>query len=214
MKKLVVMILLALVLISSACAKGDGETVTPSATVEQSEAPTATATPTPDFSGTDFSGNWHVSEIIDSNGMAVTDAEKQNLGAGFILELLPDSTYFVYNQDGKVLGQGTYSVALNQLILTANSAETAYEIVDADTLRIIQPDTSITVMKREVIEAAEGEDQIPEDDTGDTGDTDNAEGDFGDEPTEDTTSPPDPAATDNTEPTATDPAEGTPATTE
>ena len=214
MKKLVVMILLALVLISSACAKGDGETVTPSATVEQSEAPTATATPTPDFSGTDFSGNWHVSEIIDSNGMAVTDAEKQNLGAGFILELLPDGTYFVYNQDGKVLGQGTYSVALNQLILTANSAETAYEIVDADTLRIIQPDTSITIMKREVIEAAEGEDQIPEDDTGDTGDTDNAEGDFGDKPTEDTTSPPDPAATDNTEPTATDPAEGTPATTE
>lgn len=211
MKKLVVMILLALVLISSACANGDDETVMPSATVEQSEAPTATATPTPDFSGTDFSGSWHVSEIIDSNGMAVTDAEKQNLGAGFILELLPDGTYFVYNQDGKVLGQGTYSVALNQLILTANSAETAYEIVDADTLRIIQPDTSITIMKREVIEAAEGEDQIPEDDTGDT---DNAEGDFGDEPTEDTTSPPDPAATDNTEPTATDPAEGTPSTTE
>ena len=208
MKKLVVMILLALVLISSACANGDGETVTPSATVEQSEAPTATATPTPDFSGTDFSGNWHVSEIIDSNGMTVADAEKQNLGAGFILELLPDGTYFVYNQDGKVLGQGTYSVALNQLILTANSAETAYEIVDADTLRIIQPDTSITIMKREVIETAEGEDQIPEDDTG------NAEGDSGDEPTEGTTPPPDPAATDNTEPTASAPAEGTPATTE
>lgn len=208
MKKLVVMILLALVLISSACANGDGETVTPSAMAGQSEAPTATATPTPDFSGTDFSGNWHVSEIIDSNGMTVTDAEKQNLGAGFILELLPDGTYFVYNQDGKVLGQGTYSVALNQLILTANSAETDYEIVDADTLRIIQPDTSITIMKREVIEAAEGEDQIPEDETGDAG------GDSEEEPTEGSTPLPDPAATDNTEPTATDPAEGTPATTE
>ena len=202
MKKFVVMFLLALVLLTSACANGDGRAVTPSGEVGPSEAPTATATPTPDFSGTDFSGSWYVSEIIDSNGLPITEVEMQNLGAGFTLELLPNGTYFVYNPDGKALGQGTYSVSLDKLLLTANGIESAYEIIDADTLRVTQPDTSITVMKREVVETTEGED------TGDV--EDDTEG----EPEQGSTPTPDPAAADGSTPTDTGSAEGTPTTTE
>jgi hypothetical protein len=99
-----------------------------------------------------------------------------------------------------VLGQGTYSVSLNQLILTANGAETAYEITDADTLRIIQPDTSITVMKRVIDETTQGED-LEGDTSEDGGDI---EGDTPEEDIqesgEDSTATPDPAATDGSIP--------------
>ncbi len=163
MKRFVVSFLLAFVLLLGACGNESGHAVTPTTVSEQPKAPTAT--PTPDFSGTDFSGHWYVFELIDSNGMPVTEAELQNLGAGFTLELLPSGTYFVYHQDGKVLGQGTYSVALNQLILSANGTDTVYEIADADTLRMTQPDTSITVMKKKADD--EGDDIQPEINEGD-----------------------------------------------
>jgi|GEM_PF-2443469 len=185
MKKYVVLFLAALALIFSACSNGEGKAVSPTAAPQQSEAPSPTATPGPDFSGTDFSGRWYVYDLIDSNGMPATDAEKQNLGAGFTLELLPNGTYFVYDQDSKVLGQGTYSVALNQLILTANDAETEYEILDADTIRVTQPDTSITVMKRETEEITEGDDLISGEDVSEEGETE-------DETAEDSTATPKP----------------------
>jgi hypothetical protein len=185
MKKFVVLFLAALTLMFSACANGEDKTVSPTADPQQSEVPSPTATPVPDFTGTDFSGRWYVYELIDSNGMPATEAEKQNLGAGFTLELLPNGTYFVYDQDSKVLGQGTYSVALNQLVLTANGAESAYEIVDADTFRMTQPDTSITVMKREAQETAGDDEIISGENTGS-----NEEGDTEDEPAEDSTATP------------------------
>ncbi len=160
MKRYFILFLIALVLLLSAC--GDGNQASASGETKEaaSELPSPTATPTPDFTGTDFSGRWNVSEIIDSNGQPVSDAEKQNLGAGFVLELLPNATYFVYGADGKVLGQGAYSVALNQLTLAAQGSQTVYEILDADTLRITEPDSSITVMKREAKEPEEQGDVI------------------------------------------------------
>ena len=155
MKRCFVLFLMLAILLLSAC-KADSQ-IQPSGAAESAgEIPSPTATPTPDFASTDFSGRWYVSDIIDSNGMSVSDAEKQTLDAGFILELLPTGTYFVYGADGKALGQGTYSIALNQLTLTALGIQTVYEIIDAETLRITQPDTSVTIMKREAVEAPEG----------------------------------------------------------
>ncbi len=183
MKRCFVLLLTALVLLLGAC--GNSNEAPPSGETESvpSENPSPTATPTPDFAGTDFSGRWHVFEIIDSNGLPVSDAEKQNMGAGFILELLANGTYFVYGADGKVLGQGAYSVALNQLTLTAQGSQTVYEITDADTLRITQPDTSATVMKREAKESTEEGDVIEGETSGETpeGDVIEEEADFLDE---------------------------------
>lgn len=176
MKRCYLLFLMACLLAFSACGNGPGTPAsgeTPAAA--SSQAPTAT--PTPDFSGTDLTGRWHVLEVIDSNGFPVGEAQKQVLGADFTLELLPGGVYFVYAADGRALGQGIYSVTLNALTLTAQGSETVYEIIDADTLRIAEPDGSITVMKREAEEADEiiddgsGNTQTPDDDTnGDTAD--------------------------------------------
>ncbi len=169
MKRCFMLFLTVLVLLLSACGNGNQSPPPGESETAPSESPSPTATPTPDFAGTDFSGRWYVSEIIDSNGLPVSDAEKQNLGAGFILELLANGTYFVYGADGKVWGQGAYSVAMNQLTLTAQSLSTVYEIADADTLRITEPDTSITVMKREAKELPDEGDVIEGEET--TGET-------------------------------------------
>lgn len=186
------LLLTVLVLLFSACGNGNqappGETET-----VPGDNPSPTATPTPDFAGTDFSGRWHVSEIIDSNGLPVSDAEKQNMGAGFILELIANGSYFVYGDDGKLMGQGTFSIALNQLTLAAQGSQTVYEIIDADTLRITQPDTSITTMKREPKEPAEEGDVVegdtPESNTPEGGETIEEESDFQDEPVPPDTTP-------------------------
>jgi len=189
MKKIVVLFLAALALMFSACGNGEKGTPSPTAELQQSDVPSPTATPVSDFAGTDFAGRWYVYELIDSNGMPVTEAEKQNLGAGFTLELLPNGTYFVYDQNVKVLGQGAYSVLLNQLVLTANDAEIAYEIVDADTMRMTQPDTSITVMKREADDTAEGDEIISGEETADEVTEGNEEDDLLEEPADSSTIP-------------------------
>lgn len=142
MKKILILLLAVPLFALSACGSGN----TPAATPTPAETPAPT--PTPDFSGTDFSGRWQVAEIIDSNGAAVDEAKKQELDAGFTLELLPDGTYFVYDESGMALGQGEYGVTLNEMVLRAEDEQTAYEIVDSDTLRITQPDASVTVMRR------------------------------------------------------------------
>jgi len=141
------LLLLVFSFLLSACVSG-GDT---SAPPPETPAPTQTPAPTPvDFSGTDFSGRWRVSDVIDSNGTPAGDAMKRELGAGFTLELLSGGTYFVYDEDGQALGQGTYAVAQNELRLTAGDAGTVYEIVDADTLRATSSDGSVTVMKRDL----------------------------------------------------------------
>ncbi len=166
MKKSVSLLLALLVLFLSAC----GSRPAPSGAISEapiSGEPAPTATPTPDFSGTDFSGRWYVDQIIDSNGVPVSDAEKQNLGGDFTIELLPTGAYFVYGGDGKAMGQGAYSVSSNALTLTAQGQSTVYEIVDADTLRIVEPDASITVMKREATEPADVDGDAAGEDLGD-----------------------------------------------
>ena len=145
MKKILILCLAAALLALSAC--GGGGDTAPTATPPPSATPVPT--PVPDFSGTDFSGRWHVAEVIDSNGAALSDEEKEELGADFILELLPGESYFVYDADGKALGQGAYAVAQDSLTLKAEDSKTVYEIADADTLRAAQPDGSVTEMKRD-----------------------------------------------------------------
>lgn len=145
MKKILILCLAAALLALSAC--GGGGDTAPTATPTPSVTPSPT--PAPDFSGTDFSGRWHVSEIIDSNGTALSDGEKEELGTAFTLELLSGGSYFVYDDDGKALGQGAYAVTQDRLTLKAGDNDTVYEIVDADTLRVTQPDGSVTVMKRD-----------------------------------------------------------------
>lgn len=149
MKKIFILFFVLLLLLLSACGTERDIPQTPADTAAQSNTPAPTATPAPDFTKTDFSGRWAVSDVIDSEGIPISDAEKQDIGAGFMLELLPGGTYFVYDENGQVLGQGAYGVALNQLTLTAQGAQTVYEIVDTETLRSTQTDTSVTVMKRE-----------------------------------------------------------------
>lgn len=169
MKKYYLFFLMAFVLALSAC--GNGPDAASVETPAAPPSPAPTATPTPDFSGTDLTGRWRVLEVVDSNGFSVGEAQKQALGADFTLELLPGGVYFVYAADGRALGQGAYSVTLNSLTLTAQGSETVYEIIDAQTLRIAEPDGSITVMKREAEEA----DEIIDDGTDNTGSPDDAE---------------------------------------
>jgi hypothetical protein len=156
MHRRMILIFLALLLLTvvSACGNNINTAATPVAT--------PTPTPIPDFSDTDFSDRWYVAEIIDSNGVSLSETEKQDLGAGFTLELLPSGTYFVYDENGQALGQGDYSVTMGQLTLTAQDAQTVYEIVDADTLRITQPDASVTVMKRETKDICADADAVNE----------------------------------------------------
>lgn len=175
MKKYLLILLIALLLISGACAntaESDEELAPPSTeTVVVSPESTPTQTPAiihvPDFVGTDFSGTWYVGELIDSNGDTVGEDEMQTMGAVFSIELLFDSTYFVYDETGDVLGQGTYCVKLNCLTLTAADEDTIYEIQDEDTFCCTLEDSSITVMKR-AEETADAETS----DIGDEGDTD------------------------------------------
>jgi hypothetical protein len=102
-----------------------------------------------DFSGADFTGTWYVSEVLTPGGKTVDSSEMQLMGAGLTLELLEGGVYFVYGSDGEVLGQGQYSVTADVLTCTAGSQQTTYHIQDADTLRSISDDKSITVMARQ-----------------------------------------------------------------
>lgn len=167
MKKIWILCLAFALLALSACGSGSdtASAFTPEPTL------TPSPTPAPDFSGTDFSGRWYVHEIIDSNGKSLSDAEMQDLDAGFTLELIPGGAYFVYDEGGRVLGQGDYAVTLDRLALRAGKNETVYEIVDGDTLRAIQPDGSITVMKRMTETCADDDGAATETDTVDGDDS-------------------------------------------
>lgn len=117
-------------------------------TPESTPTQTPVKTQTPDFSDVDLTGKWHVAQIIDSNGEAVSESEMKSLSPDFILELLENDMYFVYDKDGETLGQGGYSIELNQLTLTAAEQQTVYEVRDKDTLWCVSPDKSVTVMTR------------------------------------------------------------------
>lgn len=126
--------------------------------------PTSTPVPTtvPDFADVDFTGKWHVTQIIDSNGETVSESQIESLNPGFILELLKNGVYFVYDKDNEILGQGDYVIQLNQLTLTAAEQQTVYEVHDEDTLWCESPDKSVTVMTR-IVEENEPDNAYNED---------------------------------------------------
>jgi|GEM_PF-3270456 len=133
----------------------------------QATTPAPSATTEPDFSDTDFSGHWAVSAVYDSAGDTVSESKMKSLG-GFTLELLTDGTYFVYDESGAVLGQGSYTVNKNVMALSAGGVQTIYTVMDKDTLRGAATDGSVTVLTRQPEEtpAIDDGDQ-PDDDTGD-----------------------------------------------
>lgn len=102
-----------------------------------------------DFSVTDFSGKWCVSEMRFPGGKPLDASEMQLMGSGITLELLDNGVYFVYGPDGAALGQGQYSVAGGVLTCTAGEQQTVYQIVDENTLRSVSDDNSVTVMSKQ-----------------------------------------------------------------
>lgn len=162
MKRVFLMILLLCLLAAMAGCK-DGS---------PSESPTQTATPVPgassaaemDYAAADFSGHWAVSELYDTAGKQVTGSAFEALDTGFMLELLADGKYFVYDAEGAVLGQGTYAVSGDVLTLDAGGAQTVYDIADENTLRATAADGSVTIMARQAEEAPE-EAVEPDDET-------------------------------------------------
>lgn len=153
---------------------------TPTKTPEATPTPTPEPTPVPDFAGVDFTGKWHVTQIIDSNGETVTESEMQSLDPGYILELLKDGVYFVYDKNDEILGQGDYAIELNLLTLTAAEQQTVYEVRDKDTLWCESSDKSVTVMTRMTNEP-EPNNADAEDNTDGENNTDSEDGDDSDD---------------------------------
>jgi hypothetical protein len=152
MKKILpAILLLSAIIMLSACSAG----IQPDSTGQQSGSS--------EFSNIDFSGSWLVSEIFSPNGEPAKSADYQLIEAGFKLELLDGGIYFVYGQNGAVLGQGVYSVSGSQLTCTAGSVQTIYQILDPDTLQSVADDKSITVMARQ----PEPSPTVPEEDVPD-----------------------------------------------
>ncbi len=162
MKRAFLMIL-ALCLLAAMAGCGDGaQTENPAQTA--TPAPGTSSSSTPNYAAADFSGHWAVSEVYDTKGTQVTGSAFDALDTGFMLELLADGKYFVYDPEGTVLGQGTYAVSGDVLTLTAGSAQTVYTITDENTLRATAADGSVTVMARQPEEAPE-EVAEPDDET-------------------------------------------------
>jgi hypothetical protein len=118
----------------------------------------------PDYTNTDFSGHWAVSQVFDSAGEAVSSDRLAELG-GFTLELLMDGTYFVYDASGAVLGQGRYTVQKDVMTLEAGGVQTIYTVTDQDTLSGATSDGSVTILTRQPEPAPAVEEEEPVDDT-------------------------------------------------
>ncbi len=161
MKRTFLMILALCLLAALAGCKDDSAAESPAYTPAPADA-TPSSTTAPDYTNTDFSGHWAVSEVYDSAGEQVTGDSFAALDTGFMLELLKDGVYFVYDAQGAVLGQGTYAVGGDLLTLTAGGAQTVYTITDENTFRATAADGSVTVMARQPEETPE-ETAVPED---------------------------------------------------
>lgn len=161
MKRAFLMILALCLLAALAGCGSKAPDNSPAQTTNPVSSDTPANSTAPDFGSADFSGHWAVSEVYDSAGEQVTGPAFDALDTGFMLELLTDGVYFVYDDAGAVLGQGTYAVNGDLLTLTAGSAQTVYTITDVDTLRATAPDSSVTVMSRQPEEAPEV--TVPED---------------------------------------------------
>ncbi|MGI5919923.1 MAG: hypothetical protein ACOX8N_09830 [Christensenellales bacterium] len=152
----IIAVILALCAMALLAACGAQSDTLPAAGESSSASPSAAA----DFSGIDFSGHWAVSQAFDSEGAEVSADKLTELG--FILELLPDGTYFVYDAEGEVLGPGSYKVEKDIMILEAKGVQTIYTVTDANTLRGATADGCVTVLTRQP-EPEPTPDEEPED---------------------------------------------------
>lgn len=157
MKKVHLIIAVLFLALFTACGTGspdgdDASSVPPEPVQTQAITPTPTPTPvptpTPDFSDADLTGTWAVSGIISPDGTKLDDAKLEQFDTDFILELSSKNAYFVYDEEGNVKGQGSYSVSQNRLTLSAEGMETVYIIIDENTLHGMALDDSVTVMTR------------------------------------------------------------------
>ncbi len=138
-----------LVILTAACAAcGKNDNVIATNTPE----PETTISVAPDFSGTDFTGIWHVSGVLYPDGTPASSSEMQDMGADFTIEFLANKTYLLYDEKGKVFGQGGYSVLKNVLTCSGGGKETKYEIKDKDTLSCVSEDKSVTILSRKIEE--------------------------------------------------------------
>ena len=168
MKRFFIFVIL-LGLLVTGCSNNDGGTEELIPTATPVVVVTPSPTPVPDFSDTDFSGTWYVSGVILADGKTLSEDEISRLDT-FTLELLPNGTYFLYREDGSVMGQGEYSITDNRLVFSADGQETVYLIQDENTLHGTAPDDSITVMTRRIEDPEEEDDtetDVPDEDTPD-----------------------------------------------
>jgi len=170
MKKvgMIITVIMLAAMMFAACSK-DGDMQTNAAPTDANTDATTAETPTPSYAAEDVVGIWCVGSMLDAAGAPVSADEMQRLGAGFSMELLASGDYFVYAANGVLLGQGTYSVVGNVLILSAGGDETRYVIENTDALRTTSDDDSVTVMVRSV---ADIETDVPDEDTPDEFDVD------------------------------------------
>lgn len=130
---------------------------------------TPSPTPVPDFSETDMTGVWTVTGIISTDGILLDESDFTKQDTDFTLELSRKGVYFVYDAKGKIKGQGSYSVNLNRLTLSAADMEMVYIIIDENTLHCRALDDSITVMTRSADEQDDRDDEtqtdVPDTDT-------------------------------------------------
>ena len=195
-KQLMIMtvMMMVLVMMMVGCGKDNGSTGTDDTAdtgIVATVVPTATPTPVPEYAIADVTGTWCVGTILDSEGTPLSETKMQQMGAGFSLELLEDGNYFVYDADGVVMGQGTYAVDKNELILSAAEAETRYVIDDENTLSITSADDSVTMMTRccsdvETDEEEADTDGADTDEADADAETDDADTSGADENTDDT----------------------------
>lgn len=137
-------ILLVLV-IAAALFSGCADNNTPDATPPVSQ---SSETAPPDFSGTDFTGVWGVSQVLDSLGAPAGEDKLKEIGADYTLELLSGGMYIICDAEGREIGQGEYGVTQDRLIFSAAGGETVYTIRDENTIQCTADDGSVTVMTR------------------------------------------------------------------
>ncbi len=111
--------------------------------------PSASPTPvTSDYSETDFTGEWRVSQVLDSLGAPVSGDKLKDIGADYTIEILAGGMYIICGAEGKEIGQGEYSLEQDKLIFKAAGGETIYTIRDENTIQSTAADGSVTVMTR------------------------------------------------------------------
>lgn len=151
-------LLLVMVMVTAmfaACTNDGNPETKPPETQESETAP-------PDFSGADFTGTWGVSQVLDSLGAPVSQDKLKAIGADYTIELLDGGLYIICDAQGKVIGQGNYSVVQDRLVFSAGGGETVYTISDENTIQCEASDGSVTIMTRRCNDTEEPDTEEPD----------------------------------------------------